>query len=231
MTEERILAWTPNAVVFDCDGTLMDTERHWEGARELVLEAFGVFPGPEFAERSKGVHFTACGRLMAEAAGRPELADVMTEQLLTGFRYLVAQDPVTTPGAAELVARAAEFAPLAVASNCPRDVVESCLGTAGLLGRFSHVVVPDGDVRPKPEPDVYATAARACGAAPEDCLAVEDSLCGIQSAVRAGLRVIGVGPRPDPESLSLVDLWVRTLDDPGLLAWARSRAPLAPLSR
>ncbi|MFI1017854.1 HAD family hydrolase [Streptomyces sp. NPDC020965] len=220
----EIFPWTPAAIVFDCDGTLMDSERHWVGARDLVLREFGVVPTEEFAELSKGVHYTECGQLMAATAGRPDLADEMTERLLRGFRALVAENPVTTPGAHELVARAAEFAPLAIASNCPRDVVEEGLDTAGLLRHFGHVVVPEEHVRPKPHPDVYLRAAAACGAEPADCLAVEDSLCGIRSAVRAGLRVLGVGLRPDRESFAMADHWVRSLEDRALLVWVESRA-------
>ncbi|MFI1953748.1 HAD family hydrolase [Streptomyces xinghaiensis] len=223
MTADRILTWTPTAVVFDCDGTLMDTERHWQEARRRVLREYGVTPGAEFSERAKGIHYTDCGRLLAETAGRPELTGKMTDELLESFRSLVAEDPVTAPGAVEMVALAHEFAPLAVASNCPRDVVETCLDTAGLLLYFDHVVVPGEGMPPKPAPDLYLSAAEACGADPAECLAVEDSLCGIRSAVRAGMRVVGVGPRPDEESAALVDLWVPSLGEPRLVAWAESR--------
>lgn len=218
-----LLSWTPDAVVFDCDGTLMDTERHWQDARELALHEYGLRAAPGFAERAKGVHFTECGQLMADESGRPELADALTQALLTHFRALVAARPVTMPGAPELVACAASFAPLAVASNCPADVVEGCLETAGLLPYFAHVVVPDSAVRPKPAPDVYLTAARLCGAAPGRSLAVEDSACGIRSALHAGLRVLGVGPWPGEELAGEVDLWVDRLDDPGVVAWSGSR--------
>ncbi|MBQ0987386.1 HAD family phosphatase [Streptomyces sp. F63] len=227
MTADRIFTWTPKAVVFDCDGTLMDTERHWQEARRHVLREYGATPGPEFDERAKGIHYTDCGRLLAETAGRPELTGKMTEELLDSFRSLVAGDPVTAPGAVEMVALAHDFAPLAVASNCPRDVVETCLDTAGLLLYFDHIVVPGEGMAPKPDPDVYLAAADACGTDPAECLAVEDSLCGIRSAVRAGMRVIGVGPRPDEESTALVDLWVPSLGEPRLVAWAESRPAIA----
>lgn len=223
----RLLSWTPDAVVFDCDGTLMDTERHWQDARDLTLREYGLQAAPGFAERAKGVHYTECGQLMADEAGRPELTGKLTQALLDHFRTLVAAEPTTMPGAAELVANAAKFAPLAVASNCPADVVETCLSTAGLLSYFDHVVVPDSAVRPKPAPDVYLTAVRLCGARPERALAVEDSACGVQAALRAGLRVIGVGPWPGEEAASDVDLWVRRLDDPDVFEWAGRRVAQA----
>lgn len=227
MTSHRIFSWTPAAIVFDCDGTLMDTERHWQDARELTLGEYGFRPAAEFAERSKGLHYTECGQLMADEAGRPELGPDLTARLLAHFRTLVARNPQTMPGARELVANAAKFAPLAVASNCPQDVVESCLRNADLLNYFDHIVVPDDDNRPKPHPDVYLTAARRCGAAPADTLAVEDSGCGVQAATRAGLRVMGVGPWPGEEIAASVDLWVASLDEPDIFAWAGERVARA----
>jgi HAD superfamily hydrolase (TIGR01509 family) len=225
MTTHTILDWTPEVVVFDCDGTLMDTERHWQAARDEVLRDYGVTPGPDFAELSKGVHYTECGELMAGLAGRPQDTEKITEALLSSFRRLVAEDPVPAPGARSLVTRAAAFAPLAVASNCPRDVVESCLEAAGLLQHFEHIVVPGEGVLPKPRPDVYLTAVRRLGAEPADALAVEDSACGLQAAAEAGLRVLGVGPRPAEEVRALADLWVTSLAEPDLLSWAASRIP------
>ncbi|OON72040.1 HAD family hydrolase [Streptomyces tsukubensis] len=236
-----LLTWTPEAVVFDCDGTLMDTERHWQDARRRVFLDFGLTPLPGFAERAKGVHYTDCGRLMAEEAQKPELADSMAEELLTHFMARVAEDPVTVPGAAEFVRLVSGRLPLAVASNCPMETVESSLGHAGLLGHFAHIVVPSDTrtaeadensdeeapwvVRPKPWPDVYATAARLCGVLPDQALGIEDSLTGVESARRAGLRVLGVGPRPGEREAARADLWVTSLDTPVLLAWVRARVP------
>ncbi|GAA2256703.1 HAD family phosphatase [Streptomyces amakusaensis] len=219
MLESRGRNWSPRAVVFDCDGTLMDSERHWVDARRQVLGEYGAVPDGEFWELSKGVHYTECGDLMAKVAGRKELAGRMTDQLLDAFRTLASGDPVVCPGASTVVEAAAGRLPLAVASNCPGDVVEACLGSAGLLGHFREVVVPVGRMRPKPHPDVYTHAADLLGVDPARCLAVEDSLCGIRSAVDAGMPVIGVGADPSPESAALADAWVESLEDEELAAW------------
>ncbi|CAL9331928.1 HAD family hydrolase [Streptomyces sp. enrichment culture] len=239
-----LLGWSPEAVVFDCDGTLMDSERHWQDARNRAFRDFGLLPPPGFAERAKGVHYIDCGRLMAEETNKPELADDLTAALLDHFRSLVAEDPVTMPGAAEFVRLLSGRLPLAVASNCPEEVVEESLGRAGLRRHFLHVVVPTGAqetaragddpagstegrqvVRPKPWPDVYATAAQLCGVRPESALAVEDSMAGVESARRAGLRVLGVGPVPSGEDADRTDLWVTALHAEEVLTWARDRLP------
>lgn len=239
MQAHSLLDWSPEAAVFDCDGTLMDTERHWQDARNRAFAAFGLTPPRGFAERAKGVHYTDCGRLMAEETHKPELAEELGSALLEHFLALVADEPTTMPGAVELVRLLSGRLPLAVASNCPLEVVTGCLGRAGLLQHFDHIVVPSGMppdavggcpgaagsqvVRPKPWPDVYATAARLCGVRPERAFAVEDSLTGVESARRAGLRVVGVGARPTGEDAGAADLWVTTLRAPELLAWVRAR--------
>ncbi|MEV4997312.1 HAD family phosphatase [Streptomyces niveus] len=225
MSSERVLSWTPSAIVFDCDGTLMDTEKHWQDAREHALGEYGLIAAPGFADRAKGLHYTECGRLMAVESGHPDLTEELTGGLLRIFLELVAENPVTMPGARELVSSAATFAPLAVASNCPREVVESCLDTADLRDYFDHIVVPDAGTRPKPQPDVYLTAARRCGAEPADALAVEDSLCGVEAASRAGMRILGVGPWPGERTTAMVDLWVSSLAEPNLSRWADARIP------
>ncbi|MBQ0914651.1 MULTISPECIES: HAD family hydrolase [Streptomyces] len=218
------LDWSPEAVVFDCDGTLMDSERHWQEARIRAFREHGLQPPPGFAKQALGLHYEDCGRLMAQSVHKPELAEDLTAALLDHFLALVTGEPVTMPGAVRLVRLLSGRLPLAVASNCPRVVVEGSLERAGLLGHFQHLVVPDvGDrVRPKPHPDVYAVAARLCGVLPHRALAVEDSLTGVEAARRASLRVLGVGPRPQGDGATRADWWLPSLDAPEVLAWAHS---------
>ncbi|MYS72873.1 HAD hydrolase-like protein, partial [Streptomyces sp. SID5926] len=167
-SDHALLDWSPEAVVFDCDGTLMDSERHWQEARNRAFREHGLQPPPGFTERALGLHYEDCGRLMAQSVHKPELAEDLTAALLDHFLALVTDEPVTMPGAVRLVRLLSDRLPLAVASNCPRVVVEGSLERAGLLVHFQHLVVPDtGDrVRPKPHPDVYAVAARLCGVPP-----------------------------------------------------------------
>ncbi|GGZ08944.1 hydrolase [Streptomyces olivaceoviridis] len=223
-TAHDLLDWSPEAVVFDCDGTLMDSERHWQDARNRAFREYGLQPPPGFAEQATGLYYEDCGRLMAQSVRKPELAEGLTAALLDHFLELVTDDPVTMPGAARLVRLLSARLPLAVASNCPRVVVEGSLGRAGLLTHFQHIVVPDtGDrLRPKPHPDLYAQAARLCGVRPHRALAVEDSLTGVEAARRAGLRVLGVGPRPPGDGATRADWWLPALGAPELLTWADS---------
>jgi beta-phosphoglucomutase-like phosphatase (HAD superfamily) len=226
-------------VVFDCDGTLVDNERHWQDARVRAFREFGLRLPPGFAERAKGVHYADCGKMMAQAAGKPELSAGLAQALLTHFLSLVTHDPVTMPGAVELVRLLSGRLPLAVASNCPLQVVEKSLEISGLRPHFRHVVVPTPleaggaggsdepdrqPVRPKPYPDLYASAARLCGSSPRLTLAVEDSATGVESALAAGLRVLEVGARPYDGKPLRADLWLPSLNSAQLTAWAEGMA-------
>ncbi|MGW5328252.1 HAD family hydrolase [Streptomyces sp. NPDC004014] len=229
-TADDLLDWSPQAVVFDCDGTLMDSERHWQEARNRAFREHGLQPPPGFAKRATGLHYEDCGRLMAQSVHKPELAEGLTAALLDHFLELVTDDPVTMPGATQVVRLLSVRLPLAVASNCPKVVVEGSLERAGLLAHFQHIVVPDtGDrVRPKPHPDVYEMAARLCGVRPHRALAIEDSLTGVEAAHRAGLRVLGVGRPPQDDGAALADLWLPALHAPELLAWVHSLGTPGP---
>ncbi|WP_445397772.1 HAD family hydrolase [Streptomyces sp. LE64] len=228
MTVSAVLSTAPAAVVFDCDGTLVDNESHWQSARVHAFADFGLKAPPDFAAKAAGVHYVECGLLMAEEAGKPELAEELTQSLLSHFTALADAVPVVLPGAAELVRLLSGRVPLAVASNCPAAVVEASLGRTGLLKHFDHLVVPDEDLRPKPEPDLYAKAAELCGTEGPATLAVEDSLTGIEAAHRAGLKVIGVGEPAPAHRGTTADWWVAGLDDPDLVTWVRSSLTDAP---
>ncbi|MEU3732485.1 HAD family phosphatase [Streptomyces sp. NPDC033538] len=234
--------WSPEAIVFDCDGTLMDTERHWQDARTRVFRDFGLPTPPGFAERAKGVHYLDCGRLMAQETNKPDLASDLSTALLAHFMSLVSEDPLTMPGASEFVRLCWRRLPLAVASNCPMEVMDESLLRAGLRRYFRHVVVPtvqrdfggsdkapddrsEQAVRPKPWPDVYSRAAQLCGVVPRSALAIEDSLTGVESASRAGLRVLGVGPLPKGGS-GQADAWTPGLDAEQILSWVCRQVPV-----
>jgi HAD superfamily hydrolase (TIGR01509 family) len=213
--------WRPEAVAFDLDGTLLDTERFCGAAKAAVLWAHGVTPDPDFIASMKGKHFSVVGGLLAEVLPEsdPSTPAQLSAEFTGAFGGMIAASPVMTPGAEKLVEVASGSVPLAVATNNLPSIAAGALGQAGLLHRFDHVVTPEGRMEPKPAPDVYLRAAELCGAAPARTLAVEDSRTGLLAARRAGMWVLGVGPDPDPENAALADWWVPALDDPELLNW------------
>jgi HAD superfamily hydrolase (TIGR01509 family) len=200
----------PCAVVFDCDGTLVDTADCVAAASRSVVRRRGrSSEDPEVGLTIPEVAGILSG-LLGDSVD--ELVRELTEEILSGFRRGVA----LMPGAAWIVRRTAEVVPVAVASNAPRVVLDESLRQSGLLDFIAVVVSADEVPSGKPAPDVYSAACRLLGAKPADVLAVEDSLVGVQAARAAGTTVLGVG---DPVLGHQTALYVNQLDDPALVRW------------
>jgi HAD superfamily hydrolase (TIGR01509 family) len=195
----------PAAVLFDCDGVLADSEhlinviiaedltaRGWRISAEQARETFLGMAVPDMLP----VMEARVGPL--GAAWQQEMSARISRRMETELQ------PV--PGAlAALAAVSAAGLPMACASNAGRVELLSKIAVLG-LGRyfhdrlFSYQDVP----RPKPHPDIYRAAAAACGARPEDCAVVEDSLLGARAGIAAGCRVLGYARETEPSVLAAV---------------------------
>lgn len=203
------------AVVFDCDGLLMDTEGAWEKGEAKLLANYGHTYTREDRRRLLGVGAIDAGLTIADILGTPERADELLVELHAICRVIVAAEAKPMPGAKELVERLYGNVPLAVASNSPTDLVRGVLEVAELLGYF-EAVLGDHDVEnAKPAPDLYLGACERLGANPERSLALEDSPTGVKAAKRAGMRVIGIPSEPDVELEA--DVVYPSLTDEGVM--------------
>jgi HAD superfamily hydrolase (TIGR01509 family) len=145
-----------------------------------------------------------------------ELHDIVMEE--------VARGAPPKPGALALVAALRERGvPVGLASNSPRVFVDRALGIAGMLDAFDVTIAGDEVPLPKPAPDGYLAAARALGADPAACVALEDSDTGVAAARAAGMYVVGVPSFPGVELLD-AHLVVPSLEDPAVLAVLGVRA-------
>jgi len=187
------------AVVFDCDGVLVDSEPHSAVAWAAALGRYGHRVTPADVATCTGLGYAATyARLAALSPARPlpppeALAPEVLEALAASFDRGLR----VFPDAAECVtALAFDGVPLAVASSSRRDRLDLTLARSG-LGRYFAVTVSGDEVeRNKPAPDVYLAAADRLGVRAADCLAVEDTGLGATAAVAAGMRVIGVARIP-----------------------------------
>lgn len=193
------------AVVFDLDGVLIDSEPVWEDVRRHLVAERGGRWLPDSQRRLMGMSTPEWARyLSAElGVGLPpgEVARVVVSRIAA--RY--AEHVPLLPGAVAAVERMAARWPLAIASSSPRSLIDRVLDRVGLAGRFAVVVSTEELPRGKPAPDVYLAAADGLDAAPSRCVAVEDSSNGVRSAVAAGMRVIAIpGPHYplDPDAAS-----------------------------
>jgi HAD superfamily hydrolase (TIGR01509 family) len=203
------------AVVFDLDGVLLQSEEVWDAVRERYVREAGGRYDDEVQRAMMGMSAPEWSRYLHEEAGvwkDPEdINRDVVERMLEAYR----RELPLLPGAVEAVRRTAESFPLALASSSNREVFEAVLDLAGIADCFSATVSSEEVARGKPAPDVYLEAARRLGVEPERCAAVEDSHAGIRSAKSAGMRVIAIPNAsypPDDEALALADTVVPSLD-------------------
>ena len=205
-----------DAVVFDLDGVLLQSEEVWDAVRErYVLDHRGRYDG-EVQRAMMGMSAPEWSRYLHDEAGvweDPEdINRGVVERMLEAYRH----ELPLLPGAQEAVRRAAAAFPLGLASSSNRAIFDEVLELAGLAECFSATVSSEEVERGKPAPDVYLEAALRLGVAPERCAAVEDSHAGIRSAKAAGMRVVAIPNEaypPDEKALALADEVVRMLDE------------------
>jgi HAD superfamily hydrolase (TIGR01509 family) len=203
----------PDAIVFDNDGLLLDTEEAWTRAETALFTRYGAtFDDTHKRELIGSSHAFAASRLeimLAEPGRGVELMDELHDLVMVEAEH----DVQPRPGAVALVeALLAAGIPIAVASNSPRAFLDLVLRTSGMAGSFTTTVSGDEVPRPKPAPDIYLEACRRLGADPARSVGIEDSPTGAEAAKAAGMTVIGVPfladleiPAADITTLSLAD--------------------------
>ncbi len=191
----------PAAVLFDCDGVIVDSEGT---TFDLLINDFAAH-GLALTRRELEDDFiggtieTVAGRARCAGAQLPD--DWVNDFYQRMYAVLAAGTPLI-PGILAVFDRLdTARIPYAVGSNGPPDKMQITLGQHGLLPRFRAVLSGQALGRPKPAPDVYLAAAAACGAAPETCMVIEDSPSGARAALAAGIPCLGFaahGPDAPP---------------------------------
>jgi len=205
-----------NAVVFDLDGVLIQSEEVWDAVRErYVRERGGRYDG-EVQRAMMGMSAPEWSAYLAEDAGVPGTPEEINADVVDRMLEAYRRELPLLPGAVEVVGRLAAQFPLALASSSNRAIFDEVLRLAGLAEAFQATVSSEEVPQGKPAPDVYLEAARRLGVPPEQCAAVEDSHAGIRSAHAAGMRVIAIPNAsypPDAEALELADVVLDSLDE------------------
>jgi HAD superfamily hydrolase (TIGR01509 family) len=183
------------AVVFDLDGLLLDTEQVWDEVREAITHERGGRWHDRAQADMMGMSSAEWSRYMhdeLDLADPPdELNRLVVERMLERYRDRL---PLVD-GAVEAVRRLAARWPLGLASSSNRPVIDVALELMGIAGLFRATMSSEEVVRGKPSPDVYLEVARRLAVSPDSAVAIEDSANGIRSAKAAGMRVIAI-PNP-----------------------------------
>lgn len=208
-----------DAVVFDNDGLLLDTEESWTRGERELFERRGIAFTAEHKRELLGTSAKAAAaslEVMLDAPGRgPLLIAELAMLVLEEMRHYAAP----RPGARELLERlTAASIPFALASNSPRILVERALETAAIpQRRFAAILTADSVAVPKPAPDIYLAACAALGTEPARTLALEDSPTGVAAAVAAGCFTVGV-PSMDGIELAQAAFVAESLVAPSIIA-------------
>jgi HAD superfamily hydrolase (TIGR01509 family) len=219
-----------NAVIFDLDGVLIDSETTWDKARRQVVEQRGGTWRPEATPVMMGMSAPEWSRYLHDELGVPEAPDAISDAVVALVLDAYRQRLPLLPGAVETARTLARRWPLGLASSSNRVVIEQILERSGLRGCFRAVVSSEEVPRGKPAPDVYLAALDALGVDARMAVAVEDSANGIRAAVAAGTRVVAVPNRafaPRADVVALADVVVTTLGEltPDLVARLLEASP------
>jgi HAD superfamily hydrolase (TIGR01509 family) len=204
------------AVVFDLDGVLLDSEQVWDEGREQLAKERGGRWHARAQTEMMGMSSVEWSRYMHDELGVPGTPEEISAEVVRRLVEVYRKRLPLIEGAHEAVERLAARWPLGLASSSNRELIDLVLELSG-LARFFRITVSSEEVaRGKPAPDVYLEAARGLGVPPERCAAVEDSRNGIRAAKAAGMRVIAIPNLhfpPGEESLAVADVTLDSLDE------------------
>lgn len=212
------------AVVFDLDGVIVDSEQVWDEVREAYTRERGGTYADRATRDMMGMSSPEWSRYMHEHVGLLESPDEIATEVVDRMAGRYRERLPLIDGAVEAVERLAARWPLGVASSSNRPLIDLVLELSGLERLFRATVSSEEVARGKPAPDVYLEVCRQLGVAASSATAVEDSHAGIGSARAAGMRVIAIpNPAfpPGDEALagadvvlgSLAELTPETVDD------------------
>ncbi len=204
------------AVIFDLDGVLIDSEPEWEQVRRnYVLERGGSWP-EDAQVHLLGMSTAEWARYLSADLGVNLPPDTVANDVIDQMAARYADSLPLMPGAGDTLQRLRRSLRLALASSSPRRLIDSVLATAGWRDLFEATVTTDEAGRGKPAPDVYLSAAGRLELPPSACAAVEDSSNGLRSAAAAGTFVIALPPPrypPAPAAISLAQVVLASLTD------------------
>ena len=204
------------AVVFDLDGVLIDSEPVWEQVRRQFVAEHGGHWAAGAQQRLMGMSTGEWARYLGEDLGAGLTPETIAALVVDQMKARYAEHVPFMPGAVSAVRRLAARWPLGLASSSPPVLIGAVLDGAGLRDCFAVTMSTEQVAHGKPAPDIYLAVTERLGRPPQRCAAVEDSANGLRSAAAAGLRVIAVPhPRypPGADALSLATLVLPSLTE------------------
>lgn len=198
---------TPAAVLWDMDGTLIDSEPLWLEAEVAMLARYGIEMTTELRDRIVGSGLRTSAQLFRDLGVRLTVDEIIDEWATSVIAGLLATRPDWRPGAVELLQSLRDAGvPCVLVTMSVRGIADTVVR---LLpeGMFAGVIAGDEVAHEKPHPDPYLRGAALAGAPIEACLAIEDSVTGLNSAFASGAVTIGVPNLLDLSDAPKHELW------------------------
>lgn len=203
---------SPEAVVFDMDGILIETEPIWDEVRRGLAAAENLAWPDEATPAMMGMSTREWATYLAETVGLSGTWEEVSVRVIDGVAAAYADHLPILPGAVEAVQRMAARGPVAIASSSPRRLIDLVTAQLGLTPYLQVTVSTEEVDRGKPWPDGYLTACELLGVDPTRSVAVEDSTNGVRSAYAAGMTVVCVPPGFHPPADDVLALCSAVLD-------------------
>ena len=200
------------AVIFDMDGVIVESEALWDTAREDLVKETGGRWGAGAQEAMMGMASHEWSVFVRDELQVPMSAEDISRDVVGRLETLYREDLPLIEGSAEAVRAASELWPVAIASSSNRELIDLIAELAGIANVLKTTVSSEEAGRGKPAPDVFLMAAQQLGVDPENCVVIEDSANGIRAGVAAGMKVIAVPNKDFPPSQDALDLATLVLD-------------------
>ena len=215
-----------DAVIFDLDGVILDTEELWDDVREHFARERGGRWSEQAQADMMGMSSIEWSRYMHDVVGVPDPPEEISREVVRRMLERYSQRLPLIDGAVDAVRRMAARWPLGLASSSNRELIDRALEVSGLAPHFRVTVSSEEVERGKPAPDVYLEAARRLEVEPSRAAAIEDSASGLRSAHAAGMFVVAIPNRafpPPDEVVALADVVLDSITglEPEILLGAR----------
>jgi HAD superfamily hydrolase (TIGR01509 family) len=210
------------AVVFDLDGILVQSEELWDAARRELAQEHGIEWPDDATDAMMGMSSKEWSKYVHEEVGVPEPPEEINRKVLAWVEKRYREDLPWIPGAQEAVKRMAEQYPLGLATSSNREIIDIVVEEGGFEDLFQTTVSSEEVESGKPAPDVYLEATRRMGVDPRNTAAIEDSTNGLLAAHNAGMRVIAIpndAHPPAEKGLAVADVVLDSIENliPGVV--------------
>ncbi|WP_319463147.1 HAD family phosphatase [Micromonospora sp. RTP1Z1] len=204
-----------DAVIFDLDGVIVDSEPVWEEVRRAYVTAHGGTWQPDTQRRLMGMSTGEWAAHLSGELGVDRSPEQVASEVVAEMTRRYAERVPLIDDADAVVRRMAARWPLGLASSSPTRLIAAALAATGLADAFGATLSTEETARGKPAPDVWLAVAARLGVDPTRCVAVEDSSNGVRSAAAAGMRVVAIphGSYPlDPDAAGLAAVLLPSVD-------------------